>query len=220
MIDAVTLPRPCVVLGSAPQPHVPSGAFDVMCVNSSGYAARDLGLPEPAITVLAGFKLIYPNREEDRQALRGLRTKTLLLVDYLLPLSPAETAQLLADLDFRYERLETVDFHGRARVIESATGLPLASDAAPELRVSNGIFATCHALQLGAPAVIVSGFSLTLNGHFYSQRGRPRRHIGPDTTALQALRERGWPLYTTETDIADATGIPLWTTAALDSTPA
>jgi hypothetical protein len=210
MTTSVPFRHPCVVLGSAPDPSVPPGPYHLICVNSSGYAARALGLPEPDVTVLAGFKLIHPNREEDRQALRGLRTRTLLLVTYLLPVPLAEAERMLAELDFRYERLETVDFDGRARVIEGVTGSPLGSEAAPESRVSNGIFAACYALQAGAPCVVLCGISLTSGGHFYSDRGRPRRHIASDTAALVALQARGWPVQTTDAGMARATGMPLF----------
>jgi len=202
--------RRYVVLGSSPVPHpAPLDGADLICVNSSGFVARDLGLPEPELTVLAGFKLIYPNRQEDRDALRGLKTKCLLLITYLLPISLEEAEELLEKLGYRYDELKTIDFADRAHVIRSVTGTGLGEADAPENRISNGVFAACYALYHGASEVILSGISLTLDGHFYMTRTRPRRHITTDTEALIAMRTRGWPVKTSEADVSQATGIPL-----------
>ncbi len=210
--------RPCVVLGSSPNPRLARlRDFDLVCVNSSGCVARDMGLPQPALTVLGGFKLVKASKEEDRQAMRGLRTAYLLLVRYERPL--AETRQSLERLDYEYDKLVTIGDRHREHLIRkvttckpissySALTIPPTRDQAP-WNVSNGIFAVCFALANGAPEVILTGISLTLNGHYYSARDRRRKHRTQDRAALIALRERGWPVKTSEPDLSGLTGLPL-----------
>ncbi len=198
------LGRSCVVLGSSPSPHLASlHDFDLVCVNSSGRVALALRLPQPILTVLGGFKLVKSRYLEDREAMRGLRTRSLLVIRTLRPLPVDEARRVLEGLDYRYEALKTISHAFREHMVRKITGTSVVKQP------STGIFAVCYALASGAPEVILSGISLTLNGHYYSDRNRSRMHLEEDTAALIALRERGWPVKTSEPDLSRLTGVPL-----------
>jgi hypothetical protein len=202
--------RPCLVLGSAPQPTLAYRSdMDLVCVNSSGYAARALDLPVPAVTVLGGYKLVVPRLEEDRQALRGLRTTTLLLITNFEPATLEEVLDALERLDYRYDRLMTVSVEERAEIVWTTTGERLAGEESPRLKVTNGLFAACYACFAAAPQVVLAGISFARDGHHYSDQLRRRQQIEPDRAAVRALRARGYPLFTSEAELAADTGLPL-----------
>jgi hypothetical protein len=201
----------CLVLGSAPDPRLPAGGTDdltIICVNASGWSARRLGLPDPAVTVLGGFKLSKPERGDDRKALQGLRTTSLLLTTYRLDMSLRRAKQALRDLDFTYARMATIDNAGGARIVEGVTRRPLATGKRDE-RVSHGLFAVCLAFHLGASEVILSGFSLSTGRLNHTDMVRPRQHIPADREAIQALRALGRAVRTCEPELAALTGIDL-----------
>jgi len=175
--------------------------FDLICVNSSGFVAKELGLPDPKVTLLGAFKLVVPKNEEDRRALHGLRTEYLILIRHRLPVSRLLAESLLGMLHYHYKQFLTVGFWDRSYMIQKVTG--------KDLRVSNGIFAACYALYNGAPEIILSGFSLTMHGHYYSDQNRRRKCGNADLAALSAMRERGWAVKTSEPELAELTGLPL-----------
>jgi hypothetical protein len=179
-----------------------------VCVNASGWSAKRLGLPDPAVTVLGGFKLSKPERGEDREALRGLRTAGLLLTTYRLDMSLRRAERVLRDLDFTYERLATIDHAGGARIVEAVTERALATGKRDQ-RVSHGLFAVCLAFHLGAAEVILSGFSLTTGRLSHTDMVRPRQHVPADREAIVALRDLGRRVRTSEPELARLTGIPV-----------
>lgn len=198
----VKLTRPCMVLGSSPDPHpVHMENFDLICVNCSGYIAKDWGLPDPKVTLLGAFKLVVPKNEVDRRVLKGLRTETLVFIRHRLPVSKALATVLLDMLEYRYTEFLRLGFWDRAYMITKVVG--------KRLPVSNGVFAVCYALYNGAPEVVLVGFSLTKDGHYYPDQNRPRGHIPADLEALIAICERGWNIKTSEPELSELTGIPL-----------
>lgn len=205
------LSRSCLVLGSAPDPCVVfSDDMDLICVNSSGYVARALGLPRPALTVLGGFKLQVPNLEEDRQAMRGLRTKTLLLITNYAGDWTLDRARTSLDaFDYQYDELVAINADERAAIVQAVTGERLAGEDSEYRKVTNGLFAACYAFHTHAPKVTLSGISFARAGHYYSDQNRPRQQIGADRDAVHALLARGYPLYTSEPELAGVTEIPL-----------
>jgi hypothetical protein len=202
----VKLDRTCLVLGSSPDPHIVAlQNFDLICVNCSGYIAKDFGLPDPKVTLLGAFKLVVPKNEVDRRILKSLRTDSLVLIKHRLPVTPKLAKSLLAMLDYSYDAFLKIGFWDRAYMIQKVTG--------QRFEVSNGVFAACYALYNGAPEIVLAGISLTKDGHYYSEQNRNRLHIPIDLAALKAMVERGWKVKTTEPELAELTGIPLFTSA-------
>lgn len=217
--------KPVLMLASAPDPTVPESVmgYDIVCVNSSGRTAHTLGLPVPRLTVFGGFKLSSQRNDEDLDVLRGLHTYSLLLVrhyPHYEKLTNTQARRRISNMGYTYEHFESISLAGRAQVInavkQSREGLfgvaqyMLLGQKRIE-RPTNGIFAVCLALYLGAPEVVVAGMSLRRQGHSYSTAGRPRLQTDQDAQVLRALVALGLPVRTTEADLARDTGVPLIT---------
>ena len=72
-----------------------------------------------------------------------------------------------------------------------------------------------YAIISGAKAVIISGINPDSSGHVYNDANLKRLHAGTDKQILQALIDRGYPIYTADLDVAKTSGVPLWTEEAL-----
>lgn len=206
--------RSCLVLGSAPDPTPPrlplASGTAVFCVNCAGYSASQLGLATPEVTLLRSKKLIHPDKEPDRRALRGLTTRHLVLVQSDDAGSPLDTyIDRLAELDFRYDALSAMSIEHRAAVVEHVTGRPLGRGRRETSKSSSGIAAACIALFLGAREVVLAGFSLDSAGLSYVSGPSARHHVKPDREALVHMRAAGLPMRTTEPRLAELTGLPL-----------
>ena len=210
------LPRhnlPGLILGSAPDPHLPKIKLDkvnLICVNSSGWSARRLGLQIPDLTVLLRHKLLAQDTREDLKAMKSLKTHKLLVVPHASLIKFSKIKDVLTQLDYQYN--EIINCKDKVHVIKAITGENLGEGDPHVTKVSNGLFAVCLALFYGAPEVIMTGFSLTASGHnYYAERDkhRPRQHILPDKKAILAMRDRGLKIKTSEPDLARETGIEL-----------
>src|SRR5215510_10884921 len=118
---AKTIP-PHLVLGSAPNPCLPTKRFDsftLVCVNGSGWPAKQLGLPIPDLTIMSGGTLTLPQEEKTRACLRGLRTKNLLVLT--VGVEPLQAKNILRELDYAYEQNAYMNYDKRARVIKAVT---------------------------------------------------------------------------------------------------
>ena len=67
------------------------------------------------------------------------------------------------------------------------------------MKFSNGITAVFYAILSGAKAVIISGINPDSSGHVYNDANLKRLHAGTDKQILQALIDRGYPLFTRQT---------------------
>ena len=194
-----------LVLGSAPQPIIPrEGKWSqVICVNSSGWAARQLGLKTPDLTILGSFKFL-PHRQEDLCVLKGLETDSLMLIHHSYAPTVSEIEDTLDKLCYRYRNIEVISVDERAVIISRATGYQFHDRG---LKISNGVFAVCVALQEKDSKVVIAGISLEKDGHSHNSGNRPRGHRLADRTALWVMRRKGCILRTTEEDLTRLTGI-------------
>jgi hypothetical protein len=201
---------PHLVLGSAPNPGLPTKPFDslaLVCVNGSGWSAKQLALPTPDLTVMSGGTLILPQEAKTRECLRGLKTKTLLVIT--VGVQPTQATQILSELDYTYERIEYMNYDERARVIKAVTAKNLGRGDRETNKISNGLFAACLAFYRGAPEVILAGISLSSDGRAYSTSLDRRFHVKPDGAAISAMHQRKLRLHTSEPDLAQICGIDL-----------
>ena len=201
---------PWLILGSAPNPQLPSGQLNKMnlvCVNGSGWSAKQLGLLTPELTVMGGSILTKPSAEASREAIKSLKTRKLLLIEYEVTL--AEAREILIRLDYQYEELQVIRYKRRAGIIKAATGKNLGYGHNDKSKISNGLFAACFSLYQGAPEVILSGISLNSNGHNYSNTLQIRSHVVPDKEAIIAMYRRQLPIRTSEPELAELIGIDL-----------
>ena len=194
-----------LVLGSAPQPVIPrEGRWrQVICVNSSGWMARKLGLKTHDLTILGSFKFL-PHRKGDLLALEGLETDSLMLIHHSYAPTVSEIEDTLGKLSYRYRNIEVISVDQRASIISSATGYQFHDQG---LKVSNGVFAVCVALQEKDNKVVIAGISLEKDGHSHGSGNRVRGHRLADRTALWVMRHKCCNLWTTEEDLTRLTGI-------------
>jgi hypothetical protein len=183
----------------------------LVCVNSSGWSAKQLGLDTPTLTVMRKRKLIKPQKEPDRRAIRGLRTTHLLLLSQGYDPDVATMIpyrRVLRDLHYRYETLTALSHDARARIIEDVTGRAFGVGRKDETKISNGLFCACLAHYFEAERVVLAGFSLE-DGLSYVATPHERFHVKPDSEAIEQMITRGLPLCTSEPALARATDLPL-----------
>src|SRR5262249_27848870 len=206
---AKTVP-PHLVLGSAPNPCLPTKRFDslaLVCVNGSGWPAKQLGLPIPDLTVMSGGTLTLPPEERTRKRRPGRETKHLLVLT--VGVEPTQAQKILRDLNYTYDQIAYMNYDQRARVIKAVTAKNLGRGNKETSKVSNGLFAACLAFYRGAPEVILAGISLSSDGRAYSTGLDKRYHVKPDGDAIHALHQRKLRLYTSEPNLAQLCGIEL-----------
>jgi hypothetical protein len=77
--------------------------------------------------------------------------------------------------------------------------------------LSNGALLVLYGLLMGVPQIILSGFSVTKNGHSHTNDlTRFRMHKEEDTACFQYIAENYDQVSTTEVDLHTSTGISLY----------
>ncbi|MEP7240607.1 MAG: hypothetical protein ABI697_06960 [Devosia sp.] len=199
--------RTALVLGSAPSPTPPAEIdpnWFVITVNASHHLARDLGLGVPDLTIFRDE--MWSVGPVSHNALIGGRTR--FLIANLAGNSDNQLEGLLTRLDFVADRVQFVSRHIRGAVILEMTGRPFVMLAGRH-GISNGVFAALLALKLGAPRVIMTGFSLS-NGWYPSGNAETTRgHIPKDRIVCREMARRGAPIFATDPAFSEATGLRL-----------
>lgn len=209
----VAFDGPVVVVGSAPLSQRPAGfdaSFRVITVNAAQVVAAKWGVDKPDVTFMMFNQLrgTNTNAVEVRRVLAGRRTGALYVLLWRDGLASLRAG--LQAFDYRCDSLHIVDRYQRMALLDRICGFKsLELDA--ESKCSNGVNAVLFALHHGAPAVILTGISPHTSGHVYNRENLPRLHKDMDRKALQALRARGYPVFTADADVAEAIGLPLWT---------
>lgn len=203
---------PVVVVGSAPISNKPAGfdeRFRVITVNGSQMVTAKWGMEKPDVTFMMFNQVRGTNTNalEVRRVLKGRRTSALYVLLWREGLPSLQEG--LQAFDYRYDSLRLIDRYQRMALLDRMCGLK-SDELDREDKCSNGIYATLFALYNGAPAVILTGISPQAHGHVYNQENLPRFHKDMDKKALQALRDRRYPIFTADPDVADSSGIPLW----------
>jgi len=202
---------PALVMASAPSATVPEGYGDgwaLFCMNGSQAVGARFGLPRPDVALLRGR--LFEGKQVDREAVAVLQDghARLVLVQNLdAPLSGIEAH--LADLNYRYDRIRKLEDVERKAVIYAAYANPL-SYLLYRRSISAGVVSAMMALAIGRAPVVLTGVSLTTGGHFYSSSNLPRSHIDQDRKALQIMARRNLPLFTTDIQLAELTGLRVW----------
>jgi len=195
------LDRPWLIFGSSPSPTLPPELLKTHArvdVNNSGRTAQMLGLGPADLTVRKKHK---PWSEHPTMQTRGLlwyHTEPLFLMRLRLLMMPR----------VRVGRLM------RASRMERDTIVELVAGASPREtgntgKATNGVCALCYALYVGVPEVVLSGISVSKNGHSYNERNKARMQVSEDRFILGILKDRP-NIFTTEDDLAEDVGIKLW----------
>ena len=206
------LPRisgPAIVVGSAPNPTRPQGlsaGWYVVSVNASQRTAEEFGISQPDLTIFRD-DVDKPSEIHDAfwASVAGRRTKHLIAI-----MGSSENRGIAIRLtagNYHAERVTELDRHVRGAMVVEMSGL---YHVGLHHGVSNGIFAALLALRLGASPVVMSGFSFSPGWHFDKKAPAPRGHIGPDKAVCAALVERGYPIFASDPNFAELSGLPLW----------
>ena len=204
---------PVVVLGSAPVSTIPAGFnadFHVITVNGSQGVLDAWGIYVPDATFMQ-FNQVEgqtTNALHVRKVLNGKRTRLLYVVRW--PKSLEQLKQGIAAFNYGYDDLKLINRFKRMAMYEAVMG-GLNVEIDDNMKFSNGITAVFYAILSGAKAVIISGINPDSSGHIYNDANLKRLHAGTDKQILQALIDRGYPLYTADDEVAKISGIPLWT---------
>ncbi|MBZ9654685.1 membrane-anchored protein [Phyllobacterium lublinensis] len=209
---------PVVVVGSAPVSTVPAGfgdRFHVITVNGSQTVLDKWGIEVPDATFMQ-FNQVEgqtTNALHVRKVLNGKRTGLLYVVRWPKSLESLEKG--LAAFNYAYDDVKMVNRLKRMAMYEAVMG-GLNVEIDDDMKFSNGITAVFYAIVSGAKAVIISGINPDSSGHVYNDANLKRLHAGTDKQILQALIDRGYPIYTADPNVARASGVPLWKKEALD----
>jgi hypothetical protein len=195
------LNRDWLVFGSAPNATIPARGTEgclLVCVNNSGLTASRLGLKAPDLAIRAEHKSWAEVAGLSSRAVLWISERSVLRLRFKYP----------GSLRHRVGSLRRLPTTLRDEIMAGALGITIGPGERDQ-RPSNGIFAITLALSMGAPRVIVSGLSLSEQGHSYNDLGETRKQIDPDQRALARIAARYPHVVTTEADLSEATGLPL-----------
>lgn len=210
--SVVPLDGPVVVVGSAPVSHKPAGfdeGFRVVTINGAQTVTQRWGLKAPDITFMMFNQVrgTNTNAVEVRRVLSGQRTGALYVLLWRDGRPSLEEG--LKAFDYGYDSLTIVDRYQRMALLDRICGFR-SDELDAESKCSNGINAALFALYHGAPAVILTGINPQSTGHVYNQENLVRFHRDMDQKVLERLREKGYPVFTADPEVAETSGLPLW----------
>ncbi len=133
--------------------------------------------------------------------MRGRKTRTLLLFDRGKLIDNQRLKLLM--LGYSYDRVVFISTADRIDWIRDATGIE------PVDKPSNGVAAAFLCASLGAKKIVMTGFSLTKEGHAYNTKNRERAHVAGDREALKLAVSRNVPIVTNQNDFSAESGVPL-----------
>lgn len=226
-----------LVLGSKPNPVIPppDTFADVACANASGRSAHWQGLVEPVFTVMSSV-LTSGKNESNRLALAalgGLATRTLYycprqmyrhapfkrLLNFreILACGPRRFERSLRRAGFRFDAFVAKPLTDYLDLVRSLCG---GDDEVEALLAhkhpSTGVVAVALGLaERGYRQIILSGFNFEIS-HAYAhnplietRRAATSKHADTDVAVLRRISERHGSLLTTESVVAERTGVPL-----------
>lgn len=195
-----------LVFGSGPGSSIPNTFgenWSLVTINASQAAVPDNSIV-PDFTLIGTSTLRNkPANREAKQALRGRRTRTLILFDRERFIDNQRLKLLI--LGYSYDRVIFLSTAERSKWIHEATGSSLTD------KPSNGVAAAFLCASVGVKNIVMTGFSLTKEGHAYNHQNRERAHVVGDRKALRMAIARNIPLSTNQADFSIESGVPLLT---------
>ncbi|MDQ6436492.1 hypothetical protein RB623_20780 [Mesorhizobium sp. LHD-90] len=197
------LDRPWLFFASSPSATLPSSLpprTAHIYIKFSGFAGRARGLAEPDL-------ILVNDHHIDRQT-AGLRCHRLLA------LTPKDR-KVVADrfrhrIPFLEPRLMHLSDSERDLICGAVLGDAFRG-VGKMVRPSNGIALICYAILFDIPKIIVSGMSLTDDGHSNPHRKKFQRlHKEEDQASFAHLATRFPSLSTSEPELSALTGVPLF----------
>lgn len=206
------LGKTVVVAGSAPVSNRPLGwndSFRVLTINASQMAVQGWLSQPPDVTLMQFNQIegLNPAAVEVRRVLQHQKTGLLCILNWR-----HERERLVNGLqafDYRYDELSLISRHERIALMHRMTG-KLNLELEGEAKWSNGIVGAALALASGAANVVLTGIDPLSKGHKYNSLNLSRMHQETDLQALQIFRERRFPVFTADPNVAQSIELPFW----------
>lgn len=200
--DLGILDKGWVILGAAPDPILPDELLRTHArvdINNAGKAAQARGLGRAALTIRSHKKSWDEHNTVDTEAMIWMRNRQGIF-----------PRRYLIGKPYTYiGKLSILTKQDRNALVTYVSGVK-PQDAGDFGKVTNGVVGACYGLMMGVPEVVLAGISLTKTGHAYDSLNRHRLQVEEDTYVLRELAKR-CPIYTTEPDVCEVAGIPMWT---------
>lgn len=203
---------PVLVVGSAPVSHMPvdfDETFRVITINGSQAVTKAWGIDSPHVTLMQHNQLngTNTNAVDVRRVLCDQKTGTLYVL--LWRKGKRRLERRLKTFNYTYGNVQIVNRYERMALLEKVSGLKML-ELDKNSKCSNGVIAVLFALHNGATAVIITGINPNSGGHIYNDANLSRFHVKTDSEMLKRLLAKGYPVFTTDTEVSIAIGIPLW----------
>lgn len=200
--------RRCLVIGTSPQF---TNAQHDACIVVNGGIGRVTG--KPTLHVVSQHLLVADtiSRRHTLEQFRGRHVDVLAISGHLT----SAGVDRLRSIEYGWNTMVIIP-HGPGGEIVSSV-CEECHDKIPGLGgISTGIFSVCLALWLGASEVVMTGFSLSPNGHFYNPDA-PRGNIEADSAVLRMLaKHQGARLSTTSDELNTTFELHKESTYAMD----
>jgi hypothetical protein len=202
--------RRCIVMGSAPNPVVPplENAFSI-CVNGSVFSAYKHWSTPPDLTYLNGA--IFNDGDSYAKAtlevISGKNIGDVVIARHTYALA----LEMMGKAGMTFGKSFPVSKYDKRIILGEAIGHSIFGTYPFEANVSNGLFMASMALWLGAPEVVLVGFSFN-SQHAYSTEKElsTRGHIREDALFLKHAVAAGLPFSTTSPEISKDFGMQLF----------
>jgi hypothetical protein len=195
------LDRPWLIFGAAPGPTLPGDIVRTHAridINNSGRTAQELGLGPADLTFRKRSKPWAEHQDLHTRGLIWYRNAPLVFMKIELALKRRA----------KVDHLMRVTRGERDTIVDLMAGTNLRA-VGSRGKATNGIAAACYGLYVGVPEVVLSGVSLSKDGHSYNEVGRKRRQTDEDRLVLSKIKDAP-NLFTTEPDLAAEAGLKLW----------
>lgn len=193
------LGRPWFMLGSAPNPSIPSKLPDdtvYAYVKFAGRSARQHGLPDADITLATTWDEARWNDLNLSLVLR-VRNKVSWRV-YFSRLGRKASDKECELLSHERDDYVLHAMHSRFRGVGD------------HLRPSSALSMLAFAIAHEVPEIVIAGISLDQTGHAYNDLNLQRKHGPEDRAALIAVAAHHPHVKTSEPSLSEATGLPLY----------
>ncbi len=197
--------RPWLVLAAAPNPTLPEpkpASMALVCINNSVLTASQLGLGAPDMALRTQRKIWDP--------LLGLEIPNLMWLHRGSALKVWFKARFQSPVKIgNYIRMTAGE---REIITDYMLGQSIAK-MGDKGKLSMGVFGALYGLFCGAPQVVLSGVSLQNTGYSYTDQPMNRWHLEEDRFALEHLAANHPQLFTSEPELHELIGMPMYKTS-------
>lgn len=201
LFDLGILDKPWLILGAAPTPTIPEQIFASHArvdINNAGLTARSLGLGRADLTIRKKSKSWDEHPTLNTRGLLWYHTSPIWMLKI----------QLMMMSRVQVDSIMKVTRSQRDSLVDIVAGETIRGTGDIG-KASNGIAAVCYALFVGVPEILLSGVSLSKQGHSYTDLASTRLQVSEDALVLSRLKTRA-DVFTSEPDLAAEAGIKLW----------